>query len=149
MFPFLVRFVLSSCRFPFVSCIAFFAFLLVSLLSLMVDYIILLFHLGATPPCALCEPQACVFPLRSVFFLAFQMLTYFYFFFSSFPFSTRFGHSLFHPVFFLWVLCLLVFGFCCDSFNIYELTVLFLSEIYDLWQLLCLLSCLLFVLLLR
>ena len=68
---FFVRFVLSSCRFPFVSCVAFFAFLLVSLLSLMADYIILLFRLGATPLCALCEPQACVLPLRSVFFLAF------------------------------------------------------------------------------
>ena len=45
-------------------------------------------------------------------------------FFSALPspfFRFRFGHRLFHPVFFLWVLvcCLLGFGFCCDSFIIW------------------------------
>ena len=43
-------------------------------------------------------------------------------FFSSLPslFRFRFGHRLFHPVIFLWVLCcLLGFGFCCDSGSIW------------------------------
>ena len=39
--PFSFRFVLSSCRFPFVSCIAFFAFLFASLLSLVADSVVL------------------------------------------------------------------------------------------------------------
>ena len=39
--------------FPFVSCIAFFAFLFASLLSLVADSVILLFRLGVTPPPAL------------------------------------------------------------------------------------------------
>ena len=55
--PFLVPFsfvvVLSSCRFPFDSCIAFFAFTFASLLSLVADSVMLLFRLGATPPPAL------------------------------------------------------------------------------------------------
>ena len=45
------------------------------------------------------------------------MFTYFYFFFS-FPVSIAVW-TLFHSVFFLWILCcLLGFGFCCDSFSI-------------------------------
>ena len=79
-FPFLVpsSFVLSFrlVAFPLVSCIAFFAFIFVCLIFLVADYIILLFSLGATPPGAPCEPEACVFPLRAVFFLALLMLTY-------------------------------------------------------------------------
>ena len=51
--PFSFVFVLSSCRFPFDSCIAFFAFAFASLLSLVADSVILLFRLGATPPPAL------------------------------------------------------------------------------------------------
>ena len=40
------------------------------------------------PPRAPCEPNVIrVFPLRAVFFLALLILTYFCFFFSSFPFS--------------------------------------------------------------
>ena len=41
-------------------------------------HVILLFRLGATPPCAPCEPEV-VFPLGAVFSLAFLMLTYFIF----------------------------------------------------------------------
>ena len=116
---FFVRFVLSSCRFPFVYCIAFFAFLFAPLLPLVADSVILLFRLGATPPPALCEPEVCVFSLRAVFFLALLMFTFF-FFLPFLPFFRfRFGHRLFLPIFFLWVLCcLLGFGFCCDSFSI-------------------------------
>ena len=76
-------------------------------------------------PRAPCEPEVCVFPLRAVFFLALLMLTYFYF--SPLPalFRFRLGHRLFHPVFFLRVLCcLLGFGFCCDSFSIRMICIL-------------------------
>ena len=51
--PFLVPvsffFFLSSFRFPFDSCIAFFASIFASLLILVADYVFLLFRLGATP----------------------------------------------------------------------------------------------------
>ena len=46
-----------------------------------------------------------------------------FFYFSSLPslFRFRFGHRLFHPVFFLRVLCgLLGFGFCCDFLILYD-----------------------------
>ena len=49
---FFVRFVRSSCRFPFLPCVAFFAFIFASLLSLVTDSVIM-FRLGATPPPAL------------------------------------------------------------------------------------------------
>ena len=69
------------------------------------------------PPRAPCEPEVCVFPLRAVFFMAFLMLIFFSYRRSLFLF--RFRHRLFHPVFFMWVLCyLLGFGFCCDSLSI-------------------------------
>ena len=71
------------------------------------------------PPALLASLKYAYPPLRAVFFLAFLMLTYFKF--SSLPslFRFRFGHRLFHPVFFVWVLCcFLGFGFCCDSFSI-------------------------------
>ena len=47
-----------------------------------------------------------------------------YFFFSSFPFSIfRFGHRLFDPDLFLWVLgCFLGFGFCCDNFSMISIS---------------------------
>ena len=98
LFLFSFVFVLSSCRFPFYSCIAFFAFTFASLLSLVADSVILLFRLGATPPPALlaslkCACSPCV--LSSFFFLALLMLAYLYF--SSLPslFRFRFGHRLF------------------------------------------------------
>ena len=50
---FFVRSVLSSCRFRFVACIAFFAFLFASLLSLVADYIILLLSSRRYAPPAL------------------------------------------------------------------------------------------------
>ena len=51
------------------------------------------------PPCAACEPEVRVFPLRSVFFLAF-LLFICIFFLSSFPFfDSDVGHRLCHPVF--------------------------------------------------
>ena len=76
------------------------------------------------------------------------------FYFPSLPslFRFRLEHLLFHPVFFLWwvLCCLLGFGFfCCESFSIYHdmypdtyvrwsqfYTGIFLSEVYDLFQLL-------------
>ena len=67
-----------------------------------------------------------------------------------FPYSIPIW-TLFYPVFFLCVLrSLLGFGFCCDSFSIRvigmfiriyaDLTFSFFSEVYDLFQLLCVLS---------
>ena len=92
--PFLVPFsfvvVLSSCRFPFDSCIAFFAFTFASLLSLVTDSVLLLFYLGATPPphslpvWSMRIPLACC--LLSSFLRCWCWLI-FIFFFSSFPFS--------------------------------------------------------------
>ena len=114
-------FVPSSCRFPFVSCIAFFAFLFFSL-PCFPWWRILLFCYSRryTPPALLASLKdaysPCVLSL-----LASLMLTYFLFFLSSLPslFGFRYGHRLFHPVFFWWVLCcLLGVGFCCDSFSI-------------------------------
>ena len=82
VFPFL--FVLSFRRavFPFVSCIAFFAFRFASLLSLVTDSVLnnyILFRLGAIPPRAACESEVCVFPLRAVFVLVFLLLICFFF----------------------------------------------------------------------
>ena len=68
-----------------------FHFFLVSLSSLFFSLLgfpwwrILLFCyfvLALHPPRVPCEPQVCVFPLRAVFFLAFLMLTYFFFIYS-------------------------------------------------------------------
>ena len=153
--PFSLAFVFSFCRFPFDSCIGLFTFTFASLLSLEADYVLLLFRLGATPPprsfraWSMRIPLACC--LLCSFFLALLMLTHLHYF-SSLPslFRFRFGHRLFHPVFFLWVLCcLLGFGFCFDSFSIWyifldtcaDLTFLCLSEVCDLFHLLCVLSC--------
>ena len=77
-----------------------------------------------------------------------------YFFFSTFPFSISIWTSLVSSCFFLvgtGLSRLLGFGFCCDSFSIRcnicilirtytDLTFSFLSEVYDLFQLLCVLS---------
>ena len=113
-------FVLSSCRFPFDSCIAFFVFTFASLLSLVADSVILLFRLGATPPPALLASLKYAYSACVLFSLAFLMLTSFYFFLLFLPlFDFNVDIICFHPVFFLWVLwCLIGFGFCCDSFSI-------------------------------
>ena len=73
------------------------------------------------PPALLASLKYAHFPcvLSFVFFLAFLMLIYLFFLLFLPFFRFRFGHRLFHPVFFLWVLCcLLGFGFCCDSFGL-------------------------------
>ena len=96
--PFLVPFsfvlVLSSHRFPFDSCIAFFALTFASLLSLVADSIILLFRLGATCPPRSLRAWSMRIPLACCL-LALLMLTFFFFFLSSFLFRFRFGHRLF------------------------------------------------------
>ena len=84
--------------------------------------------------------------LRAVF-LAFLLFIYLNFLLFLLFLRFRFGHRLFHPLFFLWVLCcLLGFGFCCDSFTIWYVSwyvrtpispLYFLSDVYDLFQLLC------------
>ena len=117
---------------------------------------IMLFRLGGTPPPgAPCEPEICVFPLRAVFFLAFLMLNCFLFSSrpsppSLFSISIPIWTSFVSPCLSLWVLCcLLGFGFCCDSFSIRmiyiyldtyaDLAFLFLSEVYDSFQFVCVL----------
>ena len=75
-----------------------------------------------TPPALLASLKYAYSPCV-LSFLALLMLSYFIF--CSFPslfrfFRYRFGHRLFHPVFFLWVLCRLFgfgFGFCRDLFS--------------------------------
>ena len=107
--------VLSSCPFLFDSCIAFFAFTFASLLPLVADSVILVISARRyTPPHAPCEPEVCVFPVRAVLFpLSCVADVYLSLFFLLSLFRFRFGHSLFHPVFFLWVpCCLLGAGFC-------------------------------------
>ena len=85
----------SSCRFPFVYCIAFFDFLFASLLSLVVDSVIL--SRCCPPPryVRACKSaySPCVLPsfLRSCFL-------FILFFFSSFPFFA-FGRRLFRLFF--------------------------------------------------
>ena len=81
-FPFLIPFsfvlslVLSSCRFPLVSCIAFFAFIVASPLPWWRILLFCYFVSALHPPRAPCEPEVVVFPLRAVFFLALLTLTY-------------------------------------------------------------------------
>ena len=118
----------------------------------MADSVILLFRLGATPPRALlANLQVCVFPLRAVFFLAFLLLTYFKF-------------LLFLPFFdFDLDIVSFILSFSCGYYAISSVSVsaatrlaydmryiliptyadlnsLFLSEVYDLFQLLCILT---------
>ena len=104
------------------------------------------------PPALLASLKYAYSPcVLSSFILALLMLTYLRFV-SSLPSLFDFDLDIvcFHPVFFLWVLCcLLGFGFCCDSLKptgmIYDIWYiyidvrsshfLFLSEVYDLFQL--------------
>ena len=106
---------------------------------------------GYTPPALLASLKyahpPCVLSLLA-------LLTYLYFFllFLTF-FDFDLGIVCFRPAFFLWVLyCLLGFGFCCDSFSIsyiyvcilirtYADLTFLLSEVYDLFQLLCIVFC--------
>ena len=132
---------------------------------LLLCYFVLALHHPRAP----CETDVYVwvFPLRAVFSLAFFMLTFFFLllFLPFFRFVRfRFGHRLFHPVFFLWVLCcLLGFGFCCDSLRMVctskyvfwilirayaDLTFLFLSEAYAcvcFRYMACIIFCFLFI----
>ena len=110
-------FVLSCCRFPFDSCIAF-AFTLAAVLSAM-----LLFCLGATPPPRSLRAWsmrillACCL-LSCVADVDLSLFIFLLFFLPFFDFDC---HRLFHSVFFLWVLywlSLLGLGFCCDSFSV-------------------------------
>ena len=79
----------------------------------------LLFRLGATAPPRSFRAWSMHIPLACCLLSCVTDVDLFYYFPSSFPFRFRFGHRLFHPVFFLWVLCcVLGFGFCCDSFSI-------------------------------
>ena len=79
-------FVLSY-RFPVVSCIAFFAFLFASPLSLVGDCVFLFFRLGATPPPPLLASLKYMRIPFACRLLALLMLIYFHVFFSSFAFS--------------------------------------------------------------
>ena len=104
----------------------------------MVDSVILLFRLRATPPPALLASlkyaySPCV--LSSVFSLTFSVMLIYYYF-SSLPsiFRFRFGHRLFHPVFVLWVLrCLRGFGFCCDWFSMRRIICMY-RDPYVRWS---------------
>ena len=112
--PFLVIlsfvFVLSSCRFPFDSFTAAFAFTFASLLSLVADSGILVLLVVATPPPrAPCEPGVCVLPLRDVFFLALLIVDLSFFIYSSIHvvflcpslFRSRLGHRFLASCLFL------------------------------------------------
>ena len=115
-----------------------------------------------TPPRASCEPEVCVFPLRAVSSLVRSWCWFILFFFSSFPFfwffRFRFGHSLFHPVSFLCgyyaVSSVSVSAATRLAYDMYiyilrsmyldtyaDFTFLVLSEVYDLFHLLCIISC--------
>ena len=60
-----------------------------------------------TPLALLANLKYAYSPLRAVFFLAFLMTNFIFLPFLPFYrfFRLRFGHRLFHPVFFLWVIC--------------------------------------------
>ena len=155
VFPFLFPFSLVlSFRlvvFPFVSCIALFAFLFASLLSLVADSVILLFRLGATPP--LRSLRSWSIPLACCLLSRVLDVDLFYFFFSSFPF---FDFDLDIVCFILSFSCgyyavssvsvsaatRLAYDNICILIRTYaDLTFFFLSEFYDLFQLFCVLSC--------
>ena len=105
VFPFLFRFVFSYCRFSvcFLYLVLRFSFRFHAFLGDGFCYAVIS-SWCCTSPRAPCEPEVCAFPLLAVFCLAFLVLNYFVFvLFLSF-FRFRFGHNLFHPVFFLWVI---------------------------------------------
>ena len=109
------RFVLSSCRFPFDSCIAFFAFTFAFLLSLVADSVILLFRLGAIPPpCSLRAwsmriPLACC--LLSSFLRCWCWLIFFCFF-ASFPYSMS-----------IWTSFVFILSFSCGYYAVSSVSV--------------------------
>ena len=117
---FSVRFVLSSCCFPFVSCIAFFAFLFSSLRSLGGGFCYSVISSRRYPPPALLANLKYAYSPCVLSCIVDVDLFNFILLFLPSLFRFRFGRRLFHPVFFLRVLvcCLLGFGFCCDSFSI-------------------------------
>ena len=103
----------SSYRYPFASCMAFFALLLASLLSFAADNVFL--PRCYTPPAPLESLQICVFPLCAVFLACF-LLFIFLLFLPFFDFNL--DVVSFHLVFFLWVLLCCLLGFCNDSFSV-------------------------------
>ena len=74
------------------------------------------YFVSATSPPRSLLPWSMRIP-RACCLLAFMMIFSFFLLFVRF-FRFRFVHRLFHPVIYLWVLCGLGFGFCCDSFSI-------------------------------
>ena len=77
---------------------------------------------AACEPAHLCIPLACclfscfiALLLRSIFYFEVPRSIILFLFLAFFDFDL--DVVLFHPVFFLWVLCCLL-GFCCDSFSI-------------------------------
>ena len=133
LFPFFIFFFLSFsfCRSPFspsFSCCLFVlsfsvCFLYRLLLSFRFPTLLnggfCYFVSVLNPPRAACEPASTRIPLACCTLSC--VLPVYLLYFSSLPslFRFRFGHRLFHPIFFLWVLCcLLGFGFRCDSFSI-------------------------------
>ena len=108
-FVFCLPFIVLRVPLPFSYCLSVVSFFLVFLLSpsllyfslpsfpwwriLIFCYIVSVLH----PPRVGCAPEACVFPLPSVFFLAFLLLIYFIFLLFIPFFRFRFGHRLFHP----------------------------------------------------
>ena len=87
---FFVRFVLSPCRFPFVSCIAFFAFLFASLGG---GFLLLCSFVSALqrsrPPC---EPEVCVFSFCAAFSCVLDVNLFLLFLLLLSLFRFRFGH---------------------------------------------------------
>ena len=113
-------FVFFSARryFPFVPCITcFVGFVLLPCFRWWRIRLFCYFVSVIHPPCAACESEVCVIPLRATRYLlscvlAFLRLIYYLIFVLFHFFDINFGHRLFNPVIFLSVLrCLLGFGF--------------------------------------
>ena len=124
---FFVRLVFRLVVFPYVSCIAFFDFL--SLPCLPWWRILLLFCYFASSlfhnPLRSLRAWSMRTPLACCLFVAFLMQIYL--FFSSLPlfFSISIRtYRLLHPVYFLWILCCLGFGFWRDSLSIRMMRIL-------------------------
>ena len=141
-FPLPFRFVV----FPFVSCITVaFSFRFSTLLDGGFWYFVSVLH----PPALLASLQVCVFPLRAVFCLAFlPFFPVFFLFLSFFAFAFDLDVVCFILSFscgYYAVSSLSVFAatrLACDMYPIRtyaDLTVLLLSEVYVLFQLLCVL----------